>query len=76
MHQSPRIKPTLINGEDANPKAVENRLAKEVDRWDPPGSAGLGWDWPTWPLARWAPPSVVCLLVSSRVFSTWGRGET
>jgi hypothetical protein len=42
MNQSPHIKPTLINGEDANPKTVENRLAEEADRWDPLGSADLG----------------------------------
>jgi hypothetical protein len=42
MNQSPQIKPALINGEDANPKAVENGLAKEADRWDPLGLADLG----------------------------------
>jgi hypothetical protein len=42
MNQSPQIKPTLINGEDANAKAVENRLAEEADRWDPLRSADLG----------------------------------
>jgi hypothetical protein len=42
MNQSPQIKPTLINSEDANPKAVENRLAEEADRWDPIGLADLG----------------------------------
>jgi hypothetical protein len=42
MNQSPQIKLTLINGEDANPKVVENRLAKEAGRWDPLGSADLG----------------------------------
>jgi hypothetical protein len=41
MNQSPQIKPTLINGEDANPKAVENRLAKEANRWDPLGLLDL-----------------------------------
>jgi hypothetical protein len=34
MNQSPQIKLTLINDKDANPKAVENRLAEEADRWD------------------------------------------
>jgi hypothetical protein len=43
MNQGPQIKPTLINDEDANPKVVENRLAKEADRWDPLGSANLEW---------------------------------
>jgi hypothetical protein len=28
----------LINDEDANPKAVENQLAEEADKWDT-----LGW---------------------------------
>jgi hypothetical protein len=42
MNQSPRIKPTSINDKDENPKAVENRLAEEVDRWDPPRSVDLG----------------------------------
>jgi hypothetical protein len=36
MNQSPRIKPTLINGEDGNPKAVENRHEELMaDRWAP-----------------------------------------
>jgi hypothetical protein len=42
MNQSPRIKPTSINDKDENPKAVENRLAEEADRWDPPRSVDLG----------------------------------
>jgi hypothetical protein len=34
MNQSPRIKPTLINGGDANPKAVEELTEKTgADRW-------------------------------------------
>jgi hypothetical protein len=42
MNQSPRIKPTLMNGEDTNPKAVENRRAKEavIGLW--PRSVDLG----------------------------------
>ena len=36
MNQSPQIKSTLINGEDTNPKAVENQRPKiEADRGDP-----------------------------------------
>jgi hypothetical protein len=44
MNQSPRIKLTLINGEDANPKAVENRYEELVaDRWAPRSvDLGLG----------------------------------
>jgi hypothetical protein len=42
MNQSPQIKLTLINDEDANPKTVENRLAEEADRWDSLRSADLG----------------------------------
>jgi hypothetical protein len=35
MHQSPRIKLTLIKGGDTIFKVVENRLAEAVaDRWD------------------------------------------
>jgi hypothetical protein len=42
MNQSPQIKPTLINGDDANPKAVEELTSKrEADRWAPE-SAILG----------------------------------
>jgi hypothetical protein len=55
MNQSPQIKPTLINGEDANPKPVENRLVEEADRWDPLGSIDLGWGRPTRVASRWAP---------------------
>jgi hypothetical protein len=66
MNQSPQIKSTLINGEDANPKAVENRLAEETDRWDPLGSVDLGGFQvaPLW----WVPFS--CLLDPSQLGST------
>jgi hypothetical protein len=42
MHQSPRIKSTLINGGCATPKAVENRRTKVAAKWDQAGSADLG----------------------------------
>jgi hypothetical protein len=42
MNQSPQIKPTLINGEDANPKAVENHHTKTEADWWGPRSADLG----------------------------------
>jgi hypothetical protein len=58
MNQSPQIKPTLIDREDANPKVVENRLADETNRWDPLGSADLGG-------FQVGPPLVGRLLVSS-----------
>jgi hypothetical protein len=67
MHRSPRIKPSLINGEDKNPKAVENQLVKEADRWNPPGSADLD-------ECQVGPPLVAHLLMFSRIFLTWGRG--
>jgi hypothetical protein len=36
MNQNPRIKPTLINDEDAIPKAIEEPTEKtEADRWAP-----------------------------------------
>jgi hypothetical protein len=53
MNQSHQIKPTLINGEDANSKAVENRLEEEADRWGLLGSADLEWGRPTWVASRW-----------------------
>jgi hypothetical protein len=34
VNQSPRIKPTLINGEDANPKAVENQRTTRAAIWN------------------------------------------
>jgi hypothetical protein len=34
MNESPQIKSTLINGEDANPKAMEEPMKeREADRW-------------------------------------------
>jgi hypothetical protein len=42
MHQSPRIKSTLINGGYATPKAVKNQRAKAAAKWDQAGSADLG----------------------------------
>jgi hypothetical protein len=49
MNQSSQIKPTLINGEDANPKAVENRLAEEANMWDHLGQPTWGGvDQPGW----------------------------
>jgi hypothetical protein len=70
MHRSPRIKPTLINGVDANPKVMESRHTERaiIGDWDGPACLGLG---RLTPLSdRWAPPSVGCLLVSSRLFLT------
>jgi hypothetical protein len=47
MNQGPRIKPTSINGNDANHKAVDELAYKRVDdRWTP-RSADLGWGRPT-----------------------------
>jgi hypothetical protein len=42
MHQSPRIKPTLINGGYATPKAVENQRSKAATKWDQAGLTDLG----------------------------------
>jgi hypothetical protein len=64
MNHSLRIKPTSINGKDENPKVVENRLAEEADRWDPPGLADLG-------ECQVGPPLVARLLMFSRIFLTW-----
>jgi hypothetical protein len=72
MNQSPQIKPTFINSEDANPKGVENQLVEEADRWDPLGLADLGWGRPTWVASRWAPLRWVtfsCLLDPSQLGS-------
>jgi hypothetical protein len=65
----------LSNGVDWTSMAVENWLAKDVDRWDPPRSADLGVGRSTWLNARWAPPSEGRLLVSSIVFWYWGCGS-
>jgi hypothetical protein len=68
MHQSPRIKPTLINGGYATPKAVENRHAKAATEWDQARSADLGVG-PAGPVLCQVPPLRVavlqCLLESS-----------
>jgi hypothetical protein len=73
MHQSPRIKPTLINGGYATPKAVENRRAKAAAKWDQARSVDLGWGRPALPYARWAPPLGGYPLMSSRVFLSWSQ---
>jgi hypothetical protein len=73
MNQSPQIKLTLINDEDANPKAVKNRLAVEADRWDPLWSVDLGWARLTWVAFRWAPlwwVTFSCLLDPSQLSFT------
>jgi hypothetical protein len=65
MHQSPRIKPTLINSGYATPKAVENRRAKAAAKWNQAGSADLGAG-PAGPALCQVGPSFGWL--SSRVF--------
>jgi hypothetical protein len=57
----------LINGEDAKPKAVKNRLVEEANRWDLLGSADLGCGQPTWVASRWVTFS--CLLDPSQLGS-------
>jgi hypothetical protein len=42
MHQSHRIKPTLINGGYATPKEVENRCTKAATKWDQARLVDLG----------------------------------
>jgi hypothetical protein len=67
MNRGPRIKLTWINGGNANPKAVENRLAKEADKWDPLALADLG-------PCQVGPPLEGRHLVSSRSFSICFHG--
>jgi hypothetical protein len=43
----------LSNGVDWTSIAVGNQLAKDTDRWGPPGSPDLGVGRPTWLNARW-----------------------
>jgi hypothetical protein len=70
MSQSLWIKPTLINGEDANPKAVENRRVKEavIGLW-PRFRCPIGQPTPLG--VQLAQVSVDRLLVFSRIFSSW-----